>query len=175
MSAILRAMKRRAIYPGSFDPITNGHIDIIERSLQVFDEVIVVIAMNLRKTSSKSQWFSPEERADLVRKVFKGQRRVKVDLCEGLIMDYARKNKVSAVLRGLRAASDFEAEFMMAAINRELNEEVETVFMVTGKNLFFVSSTVLKEVAAFGGSIRPYVPKVVDDAVAKKLRSEGLV
>lgn len=168
-------MKRRAIYPGSFDPITNGHIDIIERSLQVFDEVIVVIAMNLRKTSSKSQWFSPEERADLVRKVFKGQRRVKVDLCEGLIMDYARVNKVSAVLRGLRAASDFEAEFMMAAINRELNEDVETVFMVTGKNLFFVSSTVLKEVAAFGGSIRPYVPKVVDDAVAKKLRSEGLV
>ncbi len=168
-------MKRRAIYPGSFDPITNGHIDIIERSLQVFDEVIVVIAMNLRKTSSKSQWFSPEERAELVRKVFKGQRRVKVDLCEGLIMDYARMNKVSAVLRGLRAASDFEAEFMMAAINRELNEDVETVFMVTGKNLFFVSSTVLKEVAAFGGSIRPYVPKVVDDAVAKKLRSEGLV
>lgn len=168
-------MKRRAIYPGSFDPITNGHIDIIERSLQVFDEVIVVIAMNLRKTSSKSQWFSPEERAELVRKVFKGQRRVKVDLCEGLIMDYARTNKVSAVLRGLRAASDFEAEFMMAAINRELNEDVETVFMVTGKNLFFVSSTVLKEVAAFGGSIRPYVPKVVDDAVAKKLRSEGLV
>ncbi|NUM89073.1 MAG: pantetheine-phosphate adenylyltransferase, partial [Bdellovibrionales bacterium] len=161
--------------PGSFDPITNGHIDIIERSLEIFDEVIVVIAMNLRKTSSKSQWFTPEERADLVRKVFRGQRRVKVDLCDGLIMDYARKHRVSAVLRGLRAASDFEAEFMMAAINRELNDSVETVFMMTGKNLFFVSSTVLKEVAAFGGSIRPYVPKAVHEAVGKKLRSEGLV
>lgn len=160
---------KRAIYPGSFDPITNGHIDIIERSLRVFDEVVVVVAMNLRKSSQKSGWFSPAERIDLIRKVFKGERRVKVDLCDGLIMDYARKHKVSAVLRGLRAASDFESEFMMAAINRELNEEVETVFMMTGKNLFFVSSTVLKEVAAFGGSIRPYVPKVVWDSVRKKL------
>lgn len=161
---------KRAIYPGSFDPITNGHIDIIERSLRIFDEVIVVVAMNLRKSSHKSGWFSPDERIELIRKVFKGERRVKVDLCDGLIMDYARKNKVSAVLRGLRAASDFESEFMMAAINRELNEEVETFFMMTGKNLFFVSSTVLKEVAAFGGSIRPYVPKPVWDAVREKLK-----
>lgn len=161
---------KRAIYPGSFDPITNGHIDIIDRSLKIFDEVVVVVAMNLRKTSQKGGWFSPDERIDLIRKVFKGERRVKVDLCDGLIMDYARKNKVSAVLRGLRAASDFESEFMMAAINRELNEDVETVFMMTGKNLFFVSSTVLKEVAAFGGSIKPYVPKPVWDAVRAKLK-----
>ncbi len=163
-------MKRRAIYPGSFDPITNGHIDIIRRSLKVFDEVVVVVAMNLRKSSQKSGWFSPEERIELVRKVFRGEKRVRVDLCEGLIMDYARSHKVDAVLRGLRAASDFESEFMMAAINRELNEKVETVFMMTGKNLFFVSSTVLKEVAAFGGSIQAYVPRPVWLAVKKKLQ-----
>lgn len=163
-------MKRRAIYPGSFDPITNGHIDIIRRGLNVFDEVVVVVAMNLRKSNQKSWWFSPDERIALIRDVFRKEKRVKVDLCEGLIMDYARENKVSAVLRGLRAASDFESEFMMAAINRELNEKVETVFMVTGKNLFFVSSTVLKEVAAFGGNIHPYVPKSVWTAVKAKLK-----
>ena len=167
-------MKRRAIYPGSFDPITKGHIDIIERSLKIFDEVVVVVAMNLRKSNQKSSWFTAEERMDLIREVFRGNRRVKADLCTGLIMDYAREHKVDAVLRGLRAASDFESEFMMAAINKELNDDVETVFMMTGKNLFFVSSTVLKEVAAFGGSIRPYVPGVVWRAVEKKLRSEGV-
>lgn len=167
-------MKRRAIYPGSFDPITNGHIDIIRRSLNVFDEVTVVVATNLRKASQKGSWFSPQERIELIQKVFKGERRVSADLCDGLIMDYAREHKVSAVLRGLRAASDFESEFMMAAINRELNPSVETFFMMTGKNLFFVSSTVLKEVAAFGGSIRPYVPKPVWDAMKVKLKREGL-
>ncbi|MGZ3657227.1 MAG: pantetheine-phosphate adenylyltransferase, partial [Bdellovibrionota bacterium] len=133
-------MKRRAIYPGSFDPITNGHVDIIERSLKVFDEVVVVVAINLRKSASKNWWFAPEERLELIRNVFKGEKRVRADLCDGLIMDYARDHKVDAVLRGLRAASDFESEFMMAAINRELNEKVETYFMMTGKNLFFVSS-----------------------------------
>jgi pantetheine-phosphate adenylyltransferase len=169
---MLAGMKRRAIYPGSFDPITNGHIDIIRRSLKVFDEVIVVVATNLRKSSQKSWWFSPEERIALIQEVFKKEKRVRVEHCDGLIMDYARRNKVDAVLRGLRAASDFESEFMMAAINRELNENVETFFMMTGKNLFFVSSTVLKEVAAFGGSIRPYVPGPVWTAVKRKLKGE---
>jgi pantetheine-phosphate adenylyltransferase len=163
-------MKRRAIYPGSFDPITNGHVDIIRRSLKVFDEVAVVVATNLRKSASKSWWFAPEERIALVREVFRGERRVRADLCDGLIMDFAREHKVDAVLRGLRAASDFESEFMMAAINRELNENVETYFMMTGKNLFFVSSTVLKEVAAFGGDIHPYVPPAVWRAVKKKIK-----
>jgi len=167
-------MKKRAIYPGSFDPITNGHVDIIKRSLKIFDEVTVVVATNLRKSSQKSWWFSPEERIDLIREVFKKEKRVKVALCDGLIMDCARKNKVHAVLRGLRAASDFESEFMMAAINRELNENVETFFMMTGKNLFFVSSTVLKEVAAFGGSIEEYVPKAVWIAVKEKIRGADI-
>jgi pantetheine-phosphate adenylyltransferase len=164
-------MKRRAIYPGSFDPITNGHVDIIKRGLTLFDEVVVVVAINLRKSASKSGWFSPEERVALVRETFKNEKRVKVDTCTGLIMDYARENKVSAVLRGLRAASDFESEFMMAAINKELNNDVETVFMMTGKNLYFVSSTVLKEVAAFGGNVSDYVPKPVLKAIKSKLKS----
>jgi pantetheine-phosphate adenylyltransferase len=167
-------MKKRAIYPGSFDPITNGHIDIIERSLKVFDEVTVVVATNLRKSSQKSWWFSPDERIDLIREVFRKEKRVKAELCDGLIMDYARDHKVDAVLRGLRAASDFESEFMMAAINRELNENVETFFMMTGKNLFFVSSTVLKEVAAFGGSIQAYVPRAVWLAVKQKLKGADI-
>ncbi|RYZ98785.1 MAG: pantetheine-phosphate adenylyltransferase [Proteobacteria bacterium] len=167
-------MKRRAIYPGSFDPITNGHVDIIRRGLNLFDEIVVVVAVNLRKSSAKSGWFTPDERIALVRETFKDEARVKVDFCDGLIMDYARKNNVSAVLRGLRAASDFESEFMMAAINRELNEEVETVFMMTGKNLFFVSSTVLKEVAAFGGNVQAYVPDPVWQAVKRKLASGDL-
>lgn len=161
-------MKRRAIYAGSFDPITNGHVDIIERGLRMFDEIIIVVAYNLRKSTAKNNWFSVDERVGLIRKVFKNNPRVKVDICDGLIVDYAKQKKVHAVLRGLRAASDFESEFMMAAINRELNQGVETVFMMTGKNLFFVSSTVLKEVAVFGGSVRPYVPEVVWRAIEKR-------
>lgn len=168
-------MKRRAIYPGSFDPITNGHVDIVKRGLKVFDEVIIIVATNLRKSTQKGSWFTPDERVKMIREVFAKEKRVKVDICYGLIMDYAKKNDVNAVLRGLRAASDFESEFMMAAINRELNEKTETVFMMTGKNLYFVSSTVLKEVAAFGGSIKPYVPSVVLRAVEQKVKSEGLL
>lgn len=166
-------MKRRAMYPGSFDPITNGHIDIIKRSLRLFDEVVVVVAMNLRKRDQKSSWFSPQERMDLIQEVFKNEKRVKVDMCDGLIMEYARKNNVQAVLRGLRASGDFESEFVMAAINKELNNNVETVFMMTGKNLFFVSATMLKELAAFGGSVRPYVPAPVWKAVQKKIKAEA--
>ncbi len=130
----------------------------------------VVVGINLRKSRSKNWWFAPAERLELIRQVFKGEKRVKADLCDGRIMDYARDHKVDVVLRGLRASSEFEGEFMMAAVNRELNDKVETYFMTTGKNLFFVSSTVLKEVAAFGGGIKPYVPPQVAQAVKRKLK-----
>ncbi|MEW6056228.1 MAG: pantetheine-phosphate adenylyltransferase [Bdellovibrionota bacterium] len=163
-------MVRRAIYPGSFDPITNGHVDIVERSLSVFDEITVVVA----SSSRKSAMIAPEERVELVRKVFARSRKVKVDRWDGLIMDYARKARAHAVIRGLRAASDFEFEFMMAAMNKNLNSDVETVFMMTGQNLFFISSSMIKELFRFGGDISPYVPKEVWKYVESRRKSGEL-
>jgi len=149
--------KTRALYPGSFDPLTNGHIDIIKRSLHLFDEVIVIVAGTVRK----SPLFSPQERAYLIKKVFKNTPEVKVDLWSGLIMEYAREHKIKAVVRGLRAASDFEYEFMMASMNKKINADVETIFMMTSQDLFFVSSTMVKELFLYGGDISPYVPKEI--------------
>lgn len=150
-------MIRRAIYPGHFDPLTNGHLDIIERSLTVFHEITVVVAASSRK----NPLLGVDERVDLIRDVFKGHKRVKVDRWDGLIMNYARKHRAHAVIRGLRAASDFEYEFMMAAMNKNLNPGVETFFMMTGQNLFFISSTMIKELFLFGGDVSQYVPRQV--------------
>jgi pantetheine-phosphate adenylyltransferase len=148
---------RKAIYPGSFDPITNGHLDILDRSLSLFSEVIVVVA----GTGSKNPLFSPDERVDLIQEVTASRPGVKVDRWPGLIMDYARENHISAVIRGLRAASDFEYEFMMAAMNKQLNPNVETIFMMTAQNLYFVSSTMIKELFHYGGDVSHYVPTEV--------------
>lgn len=148
---------RRAIYPGSFDPITNGHLDILDRSLSLFSEVIIVVA----GTGSKNPLFTPEERVELIREVTADRKGVKVDRWPGLIMDYARTHHISAVIRGLRAASDFEYEFMMASMNKELNPHVETLFMMTAQNLYFVSSTMIKELFHYGGDISRYVPESV--------------
>lgn len=155
---------RRAIYPGSFDPITNGHLDILDRSLSLFSEVIIVVA----GTGRKNPLFSPEERVDLIREVTADRKRVKVDRWPGLIMDYAREHQISAVIRGLRAASDFEYEFMMASMNKELNPDVETLFMMTAQHLYFVSSTMMKELFHYGGDISAYVPA----SVAKRLKEK---
>jgi pantetheine-phosphate adenylyltransferase len=148
---------RRAIYPGSFDPITNGHLDILDRTLHLFSEVVIVVA----GTGHKDPLFTPEERVALIREVVKGRKNVKVDLWSGLIMDYAREHNISAVIRGLRAASDFEYEFMMASMNKQLNPDVETLFMMTGQNLYFVSSSMIKELFRYGGDIAQYVPELV--------------
>lgn len=161
-------MKRVAMYPGSFDPITNGHVDIIDRGLKAFDEIVVVVATNPRKQESKSSLFSIDERVALIQDVFKDEPRIRVDISTGLIMDYARDNGICAVLRGLRAAGDFENEFMMASMNRGLNPEVDTFFMVTGHDWFFISSSILKEVFQFGGSVAEYVPPAVLEALEKK-------
>lgn len=166
-------MKRVAIYPGSFDPITNGHVDIIERALRVFDEVIVLVAINLKKTTSKDTWFTVEERLGLIREVFKENKKVRAEVCDGLVVEAAKKHGAEAIVRGLRAASDFESEFMMAAVNRELDHGVETVFLMTGTNLYFVSSTVLKEVSVFGGDVQSYVPKQVWKAIQRRLKAHG--
>jgi pantetheine-phosphate adenylyltransferase len=162
-------MKPRAIYPGSFDPITNGHVDIVERSLSIFDEVTLLVASSVRKSSL----LSTDERVELIRSVFRGRRRVKVDRWDGLVTDYARDHRIPAIIRGLRAASDFEYEFQMAAMNKNLHPGAETFFMMTGQNLFFISSSVVKELFRFNGDIAPYVPTQVAKYLhAKRKRGE---
>jgi pantetheine-phosphate adenylyltransferase len=156
---------KRAIYPGSFDPITNGHLDILDRSLSLFSEVIIVVA----GTERKNPLFTPEERVNLIREVTSSRKGVKVDRWSGLIMDYARDHHISAVIRGLRAASDFEYEFMMASMNKELNPDVETLFMMTAQNLYFVSSTMIKELFHYGGDVSPYVPEGVTKRLKEKI------
>ncbi len=162
---------KRAIYPGSFDPWTNGHLDILRRALSVFDEVIIVVA----GTNRKNPLFSPEERVSIISDVVKaeGLERVQVDYWSGLIMDYAKKHEAQFILRGLRAASDFEYEFMMASMNKEILSEIETVFMMTSKNLFFVSSSMVKELYRYGGKIDSYVPKVVVQYLKSKIESKS--
>jgi pantetheine-phosphate adenylyltransferase len=155
----------RAIYPGSFDPITNGHLDILDRARPLFSEVVVVVA----GTGKKSPLFSPEERVELIRETVKDRPNVRVDRWSGLIMDYARDNGFQAVIRGLRAASDFEYEFMMASMNKQIHPGVETVFMMTAQNLFFVSSSMIKELFHYGGDISHYVPPVVVDRLRQKI------
>lgn len=170
------SIKKKAIYPGSFDPMTNGHLDILDRALKVFDEVTIVVAGgggeapgNPELNPKKNVFFTPDERVELIREVVADRPGVRVDRWSGLIMDYARANNVSAVVRGLRAASDFEYEFMMASMNRELNPEVDTLFMMTANHLYFVSSSMVKELFVYGGDISPYVP----EAVAKRLKERG--
>lgn len=165
-----KAIYRKAIYPGSFDPITTGHIDIIERSLTVFDQITVVVA----SSSRKNPLLHPDERVELVRDLFKHEPRVTVDRWDGLIMDYARAHHAHAVIRGLRAASDFEYEFMMAAMNKNLNPDVETFFMMTGQNLFFISSSMIKELFRFGGDVSPYVPENVWKFLKEKRKAGDL-
>jgi pantetheine-phosphate adenylyltransferase len=152
---------RKAIYPGSFDPITNGHLDILDRSLALFPEIVIVVA----GSGHKNPLLSPEDRVALIREVVKdrygSKPGVSVDLWPGLIMDYARKHSISAVIRGLRAASDFEYEFMMASMNKKLNASAETVFMMTSSDLYYVSSSMIKELFKYGGDIAPYVPAQV--------------
>lgn len=157
-------MKLRAMYPGSFDPMTNGHLDILDRAMKLFSQVDIVVA----GTDHKNPLFTQDERVSIIESAVKGRKGVRVKKWSGLIMDYARKNQVDVVIRGLRAASDFEYEFMMANMNKELRKSVETFFMMTSKNLFFVSSSMIKELYRYGGDISPYVPKVVMKRLAEK-------
>lgn len=155
----------KAIYPGSFDPITNGHLDILDRTLLLFPEVTIVVA----GTGHKSPLFTVEERIKLIREVTANRKGVKVDHWPGLIMEYAREHDVNAVIRGLRAASDFEYEFMMASMNKQINPNVETVFMMTAQNLYFVSSSMIKELFHYGGDVAPYVPPLVAERLKEKI------
>ncbi len=153
-----------AVYAGSFDPITNGHMDIIRRTLNVFDRVIVAVAIN----ESKTPLFSTEERLDLLTVIFKDEPRVKIESFSGLLVDFARFTGSRTLVRGLRAVSDFEYEFQMAQMNQKLYPEVETLFLMTGQQYFYVSSRVVKEVARFGGDVHDLVPEPVSKSLAQK-------
>jgi len=164
---ITTAMKT-AIYPGTFDPITNGHLDIIERAIKMFDKVIVMVARN----SAKNPMFSDQERVDLIRAAVRKYKRVEVASFQGLLVEYAKKRKATAILRGLRAISDFEYEFQLALMNRKLNESVETVFLMPSEKYTYLNSTIVREIARLGGDVSEFVPPVVQNAFARKLRSQ---
>jgi len=148
-----------AVYPGSFDPITNGHVDIVRRSLQVFDRVIVAVAFNPNKDSA---WFTPEERVAMIQETFRAEgERVVADAFSGLLVDYAVARGAKVIVRGLRAVADFEYEFQMTMMNRHLRPQVETIFMMTSENHFYTSSRLVKEVASLGGNVAGLLPDTV--------------
>ncbi len=159
-----RLEERIAVYPGSFDPLTNGHVDIILRGARLFDRIFVAILHNVDKTPL----FSLQERIDIVRDVFDDQPNVEVDEFDGLLVDYARQRRASVIVRGLRAISDFEYELQMALMNRRLEPDVETVFMMPAETYTYVSSRLVKEVAALGGSITGLVPAKVESRLHEK-------
>jgi len=157
-------MSRVAIYPGSFDPITNGHLSLLRRGLQIFDKIIVAIAIN----PEKKPLFSLEERVDILKAVLKDYTRVQIDHFQGLLVDYVQRQETNIVLRGLRAMSDFEYEFQLALMNRKLTQKVETVFMMTDYRWFYISSTIIKEAASLGGNIDGLVPEIVNRRLREK-------
>ncbi|MEH7512645.1 pantetheine-phosphate adenylyltransferase [Gottfriedia acidiceleris] len=157
-------MKRIAVCPGSFDPITLGHLDIIKRGARVFDEVIVVVLNN----SAKNSLFTLEERKELITEATSAIPNVRVDSFSGLLMDYAKKINASAILRGLRAVSDFEYEMQITAMNKKLVDEIDTFFVMTNNQYSFLSSSIVKEVAKYGGNVKDLVPDCVNTALTEK-------
>ena len=155
---------RLAIFPGSFDPLTNGHVDLILRSAHLFERILVAVLVN----AEKNPLFSDAERVDMIREVFREYPNVEVDTFEGLLVDYARTRRASAIVRGIRAVSDFEYEFQMALMNRKLDPGIQTVFMMPNEAYSYVSSRLIKEVFTLGGEVRGLVPPLVEDAMRRK-------
>jgi pantetheine-phosphate adenylyltransferase len=160
-------MKQRvAVYPGTFDPITYGHIDVVERAAELFSRVIVLVAQNTTKTPL----FSDDERYAMIKQVFRRHRRIRVDAFSGLIVDYARRHKAGAIIRGLRAMSDFEFEFQMALTNRKLERTIDTVFLVPDEKYTYLNSGIVREVALLGGDVSDFVPPMVRRKLLSKIR-----
>lgn len=158
--------KNIAVYPGSYDPLTNGHIDIIERGLKIFDKIIVAVLKNPDKT----YLFSLEERLQILRSVFNDPQRIEIDHFEGLLVDYLKRKGVSTVVRGLRAISDFEIEFQMALMNRKIEPRIETIFFVPSDSYSFLSSKLVREIYHLGGEVSSMVPQIVDLKLKEKFR-----
>ncbi len=154
-----------AIYPGSFDPITYGHISVVKRGLKIFDTIIVAVAVN----TSKKTVFTERERVDMIKEIFKNEPHVYVDSFRGLLVEYVRRKKAQAILRGIRTVTDFDYEFQMALANKSLDPTVEQVFMMTEGKYLYYSSSIIKEIVSLGGSVREMVPEVVEKALRRKL------
>ena len=159
-------MSTLAVYPGSFDPLTNGHVDIISRGARLFDRIVVAMLVN----AEKKPLFSMDERVEIAREVFKPYPKVEVDTFNGLLVDYVERRQAQVIVRGLRAVSDFEFEFQMALMNQRLNPKIETVFMMPAEQYTYISSRLIKEVFALGGRVHGLVPELVEE----RLRGKGL-
>ena len=156
-----------AVYPGTFDPVTNGHIDIIGRALKLFDKLYVIVGDNPQKAPT----FTPEERIEMLKESLKKHNnRVEIEHFDGLLLNYVKKKKSNVIIRGLRAISDFEFEFSRALLNRELEDTIETIFIMTKDDYAFLSSSIVKEIAMFGGSVKGFVPQVVGQKLKEKFK-----
>jgi pantetheine-phosphate adenylyltransferase len=160
-------MPTLAVYPGSFDPLTNGHVDIISRGARIFDRIIVAILIN----AEKAPLFSMEERLKIAQEVFKDFPNVEIDTFEGLLVDYVERRRAHVIVRGLRAVSDFEFEFQMALMNRRLNGKIETVFMMPAEQYSYISSRLIKEVFSLGGRVHGLVPDTVEERLRQKVNT----
>jgi pantetheine-phosphate adenylyltransferase len=154
---------KRAVYAGTFDPFTNGHLDIVQRAIKIFDEVVILVAVS----PTKQPFMSTEARVGVLKKIFAQEPRVKVESWSGLIVEYARQNKIGSIVRGLRPTGDFEIEFQMASMNRKINPECDTVFLMTSEKLYYISSSLVKEVYNHQGDITTFVPPLVLEEMKK--------
>ncbi len=162
-------MARRCIYPGSFDPLTHGHLSLIQRGLEIFDGLVVAVANN----PHKAPLFTPAERVELIRGAVGDDPRIEVDRFDGLLVEYAKRRGIHTVLRGLRAVSDFEYEFQLANMNRQLDPDFDSIFVMTGQDYFYVSARLVREVSRFGGDVSALVPPNVLTALKRKFAGRG--
>lgn len=155
--------KKRALYAGTFDPFTNGHLDIVQRALKIFDELVILVAVS----PTKSPLMKTDQRVKVLKKLFAHEPKIKVESWSGLTVEYARQKKIGSIVRGLRPTGDFEIEFQMASMNRKINPDCDTVFLMTSEKLYYISSTLVKEVYQHGGDISSFVPPLVQEELKK--------